>query len=108
MIYFIAQGDEYVKIGYGGDPESRLSQLQVGNPDELNIMVCFPGGQAEEDRLHSFFRSFRVRGEWFRLDDVLVEFIHHWVHVRDLDRAINDYAAPQEEADVIPFPVTSA
>ena len=110
MIYFIAQGDEYVKIGYGGDPESRLSQLQVGNPNELRIMACFSGGQQEEEILHSFWREVRVRGEWFEICDPLIDFIHILVGAKDIQEAIETLKASwvQQEADVIPFPVTSA
>jgi len=30
MIYFIRQGDEYVKIGISGTPGARLNELQTG------------------------------------------------------------------------------
>ena len=108
MIYFITQGDEYIKIGHGGDPESRLSQLQVGNPDELRLMACFSGGQQEEQHLHDFLKTLRIRGEWFEFNEEVRRFIHVLVDSDGLVAAFKNWRKEFEEADVIPFPVTSA
>ena len=108
MIYFITQGDEYVKIGYGVDPEARLSQLQVGNPERLKLLACFSGGQQEELCLHDFLKALRIRGEWFEFNEEVRRFIHVLVDSDDLAAAFHNWRKECEEAEVIPFPVTSA
>jgi hypothetical protein len=62
-----------IKIGYSDNPFARLAQLQVGNSSELSILSIFKGGREEEEFLHKKFASNKVRGEWFTLDESLVE-----------------------------------
>jgi hypothetical protein len=61
-----------IKIGYSDNPFARLSQLQMGNSSELSIVSIFKGGREEEYELHQVFASNSVRGEWFKLDDELI------------------------------------
>lgn len=66
FVYFVQQGsDGPVKIGLGADPEARLIELQVGNPDPLYLRVTIPGDVALEGALHRRFGEWHVRGEWF-------------------------------------------
>ena len=66
MIYFISDGNTFIKIGYTvNDVMSRLSSLQVGNPKELKIEMVIEGSEADEKALHDRFASYRYRGEWF-------------------------------------------
>ena len=62
-----------IKIGYSDNPFARLAQLQIGNSSELSILSIFKGGREEEEILHKKFASNKVRGEWFALDESLVE-----------------------------------
>jgi hypothetical protein len=74
---YLIQSDRYFKIGIANDVESRLSQLQTGNPNELVIESCyeFPNAQAVETVLHQKFSSVRKLGEWFLLSNTgLQEF----------------------------------
>ena len=75
MIYFITQGGEYVKIGVAINPESRMAELQTGNPVELKLWLVLPGGLKEERLLHHKLGASRVRGEWFVLNDDLKRII---------------------------------
>jgi hypothetical protein len=63
------------KIGIANDVESRLAQLQTGNPNELVIESCyeFPNAQAVETALHQRFSKERVRNEWFELTNADLE-----------------------------------
>ena len=49
--------------------------MQTGNPEPMMLLGELPGGRADEADLHRRFRSFRVRGEWFRYSDELRAFI---------------------------------
>ena len=66
---YLIRSIEYYKIGIANDVESRLAQLQTGNPNELVIESCyeFPNSQAVEAALHQKFVYVRKRGEWFQL-----------------------------------------
>lgn len=76
MIYFILdKANDYVKIGYSHDPSKRLKQLQTGNSTSLEMLVVIPGMITEERALHETFREYRVRGEWYRYEGMLVVYI---------------------------------
>ena len=74
-VYFIGcRGLPYVKIGKAFSPGHRLKDLQVGCPVNLFIMATTTA--FSEYRLHYIFKSLRVRGEWFKLDWELQNFIN--------------------------------
>lgn len=75
-VYFIGRkSDGALKIGLSGDPTTRLRDLQVGSPEELEFVVAVTGDLAVELMLHQAFAPDRIRGEWFRRSKVLDEFI---------------------------------
>ena len=75
-IYFI-QGKcgGAIKIGYSVDPKKRLEVLQTGYPDTLQILLMIPGNEGNERIQHRLFEDARLKGEWFRPDDCLIEKI---------------------------------
>ena len=76
MIYFIAQGEEFIKIGYTkDDPEGRLIGLQTGNPHKLTLVKSIEGDKDTEETLHSRFHHLHCRGEWFYYTKELSTFI---------------------------------
>lgn len=80
LIYFISSGDA-VKIGISQDVARRLESLQCGSPVELTLLGTRPGGEVEERALHQKFAHLRIRGEWFRLERDLLEFINAAQHL---------------------------
>lgn len=75
MIYFIGCNDRYVKIGVSRNPESRLNDLQVGNPYDLTMLKTIEGSYKAEAYLHDKFSHLHHCREWFNLDDGLREYI---------------------------------
>lgn len=69
VVYFVRIGD-VVKIGFTTNSQRRMSNLM---PDEVLHMQ--PGTMQDEKRLHVAFRHLRVRGERFRPDPELMDFI---------------------------------
>lgn len=65
---------EVYKIGIANDPQSRLAQLQTGNPYKLEIISCygFEDASMVEKSLHQAYKSQRLQGEWFELNTVQV------------------------------------
>ena len=58
--------------------KSRLSRLQVGNPQKLVVIDVIPGEMTDEAELHRRFRRHRKRGEWFKLSPEIVDFIKEY------------------------------
>ena len=59
-----------VKIGVAKNPEGRMAELQIGNSRRLEIVARLGPMSAKhaygtETRLHSKFKKYRIRGEWF-------------------------------------------
>lgn len=69
FVYFIRFSDR-VKIGFSQDPDNRLRALPH---DE--VLGVFPGTRLNERQLHAAFADLRQTGEWFTLDDRILDFI---------------------------------
>lgn len=82
IVYFIQAGfDGPMEIGKTTlRAEHRLAELQVGNPHLLRLLGVLDGGFPEERRLHERFAPLRLRGEWFRPDASLIEWVHEHAH----------------------------
>jgi hypothetical protein len=55
---------------------NRRRSHQTGNPRDLVLLAWLPG--ASEDRMLERFDHLHIRGEWYRLDPELLEFIRAW------------------------------
>lgn len=65
----------YFKIGVAGDPRTRLSTFQTGNPHRLSILLVhwyrsLADARAVERSAHSYLKTQAVRGEWFKFGDI--------------------------------------
>jgi hypothetical protein len=68
-----------VKIGYSSDPLKRLSQLQTGTTDRLDLLFTFVGSNKEELQLHQELAAYRIRGEWFPYTDHVLKTLLKFV-----------------------------
>ena len=76
VVYVIAADSGEIKIGYSsGDGWKRLRALQTSCPMGLKILFTFSANRGDERRLHSYFKSSRIRGEWYRLSAEIRVFI---------------------------------
>jgi len=59
------------KIGISKNPENRVKQLNIGNPENLELVYCekakLPNYQSEK-LLHDKYRDNHIRSEWFDSD----------------------------------------
>jgi hypothetical protein len=74
-IYFLANADGFIKIGFTTDLKSRLVALQVGSSSEQRLLGTLVGSNRMEGELKHRFRRLHVRGEWHRPEKVLLDFI---------------------------------
>lgn len=71
FVYVIGAQDNPVKIGHANRVETRLTSLQMGNPDELRILakVVVPWDLAAliEKQTHGVLSHHHRRGEWYNV-----------------------------------------
>lgn len=76
FVYFI-QGESGgpIKIGYTTDIKQRLVKLQSGCVDILKVLLMVPGNMMYEQYLHGKFENYRLKGEWYKPDPKLFEYM---------------------------------
>jgi hypothetical protein len=73
-VYFIRAGEDGpVKIGKAWDVIRRLNGLQAACWVELRLLAT--SQELTERAMHERFAHLRIRGEWFRAESELLEFI---------------------------------
>lgn len=87
-VYLIGSaGSPLVKIGWTGNPEQRLRNLQTGSPVPLQLLAVFEGGAIVEAELHRRFADKRRHGEWFDLGPDPVGVVSPFVRVPQVEEA---------------------
>lgn len=74
IVYYLQFGDR-IKIGTTTDMQSRMTSL----PWDV-VLAIEPGGRTLETQRHQQFAAYRIRGEWFRMGE---ELMNHIVEVRE-------------------------
>lgn len=74
QVYFVSYG-QYIKIGWTSDLLGRIAELQKAAPEQLSLLLKFPGSKSDELRLHHRFAHLRLRGEWFKSSPEILGFI---------------------------------
>lgn len=75
MIYLIANRENNTcKIGISNNPLKRLQTLQTGNSTSLSLEYLIDSNKYSENQIHSLFSNFRLQGEWFKLDQSIIDF----------------------------------
>ena len=74
LVYFIGAETGPIKIGIATNPIARLSTLQTGHHEKLELLAVTDGGEELEKAYHKLFGSQRRVGEWFdRCPELLAE-----------------------------------
>lgn len=76
ITYFVeAVGAGFVKIGRTENPwpRHRLHTIQSNCPHEVRFLGCVRG--LVEREMHARFAAYHHRGEWYRLEGELAEFV---------------------------------
>jgi Meiotically Up-regulated Gene 113 (MUG113) protein len=64
-----------VKIGYTDGPvEKRRRGIESASGAELALLGCISGTRDDERSMHELFADHRVRGEWFRADEDVLDW----------------------------------
>lgn len=74
-VYFV-RCQNYLKIGWSDDVEKRVETLQTASPFSLFLVATIPNKTKLFERtLHKQFAHLHWRGDWFRFDDQLQDFV---------------------------------
>lgn len=65
FVYFVASRG-FIKIGLTTNWKSRLSSLQVANPDPLEVLLILGRPSIFEKTMHREFAKHHAKGEWFK------------------------------------------
>ena len=76
FLYLIGSGQmNLCKIGYSISPLERLSSIQTGFPYKLEIIDLFQINSIKEEKVaHKLFKNHRLQGEWFTLNNEILEY----------------------------------
>jgi hypothetical protein len=74
-VYFIRCGNA-VKIGISKDAHVRARAIQVAQSETVEVVHTCKGGRKLERYFHKLFASLRVRGEWFRYEGDLLDWLN--------------------------------
>ncbi len=75
VYYVLAPELGTVKIGFAEKPKSRFSKIQSDCPTRLILLAIEDGDETTEGERHARFADYRQRGEWFRHEGELLEYI---------------------------------
>lgn len=75
VYYVLAPELDLIKIGFASDPKARFSKIQSDSPVRLVLLGFEEGDEATEAARHVMFGAYRQRGEWFRHDGTLRDFV---------------------------------
>lgn len=65
-----------VKIGWSSHPARRLNAIrQQKGRKKVRIVACIEADRWAERVIQKDFHDFRIRGEWFKMDSSMVDFI---------------------------------
>ena len=92
-IYFIVCPEPLsIKIGFTKKhPIKRLKQLQTGCPSRLVLRGWYPGSLEEERKLHESLSSYRLEGEWFRLEPEMGDLLQMPVRYMAVNNALTGW-----------------
>jgi len=76
--YFVRDGDA-IKIGSSIRPQKRVEAIQTGSPRTIELLAIVPQSVADEFTTHQKFAHLRSRGEWFRAEPDLLDYIEHLI-----------------------------
>ena len=72
---YVVRSAPYVKSGIASDVETRFRTMLTSNPHDMECIAVLPGVRQVERELHARFAAHRHRGEWFRIEGALADWI---------------------------------
>lgn len=79
-VYFVQADGQHYKIGGTSNLKSRIENLQVASPNDLNLIAWIETDdwQKKEKQAHEYFNDKKIHGEWF---DITLSEILDWAEL---------------------------
>ncbi len=76
-VYFVQQVKTLrIKIGVSADVDTRIADLQCSSPESLRLLASIGVDDPRQEKdIHRRFAHLRIRGEWFRPGQDLLDYI---------------------------------
>lgn len=77
---YIIQCGKFYKVGRtNGSVQSRMRQLQAGNPIKLELICTLPDPEPSEIEriIHRAYKAQRTSGEWFRFEQQDIDSLQY-------------------------------
>lgn len=88
-VYFVCdRSAKALKIGYSRFPGARVSNLQVGNPNGLELAGLIAAPRIVEEALHHLWREYHARGEWFHDNGDILGWLDEMTDGQPIGRTI--------------------
>lgn len=101
-VYFVrVMPDGPIKIGRSNRVSSRVQALQTDSHAEIKPLLVLVDHDQYERRLHRHFQYARIRGEWFRPCDALIDLITSLRAETDKTIALKSEVAPLFDGDLL-------
>lgn len=76
VVYFIMGGDHLIKIGTTRSMGRRMREIFTVSPISLRLVKTIPGDFKVEKEIHTKFKKYHYKGEWFFYSEEIKEFIN--------------------------------
>jgi excisionase family DNA binding protein len=84
-VYFAQEPyDKAIKIGISHNVRKRIAQLENSMPHNLQIIGMMSGDFAKEQELHMMFEPYRIKGEWFKPDKAILDYIENNARITEV------------------------
>ena len=77
--------DNLYKIGFSANPIKRLKTLQTGNGNEIKLIGLLRGGVIQEKAIHEYFKDLKIKNEWFKADERILDFFNSYKFSNELN-----------------------
>ena len=73
--------EKFVKIGWSKTVQRRFNQISANNPYPIELLGTAPGTKSDERHIQmQLWKPYRVKGEWFLYERLVVEVVENLIH----------------------------
>lgn len=78
FVYFIQIGKSGdIKIGYSNNIKDRMYTIQTSIPEKIRLLGYIKGDRCKEKEIHELFKDFKIKGEWFKCNKILIDYLNN-------------------------------
>jgi len=82
VVYFIQAKTGEIKIGVSTNLKHRFSQIKVHCPVKIKLIGAMHEEKLTEADVHRLFKKYKLKGEWYKPDQEIFDFIDKNGHRR--------------------------